>query len=120
MSGSQPKVFSSCHPHKYAHPIVTYRMKGWLKRKSWLVLCHVLNFLDATLTLYATSRGVEEANPIMAWTLEVSPLFFAVVKFTVFGVAIGFLAQTRPSLLKLVAALFGVVVAWHISFWMFL
>jgi hypothetical protein len=92
-------------------------MYGWLKRGSWLALCHVLNFLDATLTLYATSRGVEEANPIMAWTLEVSPLFFVVVKFTVFGVAIDFLARKRPTYLVPVAALFGLVVAWHITFW---
>jgi len=82
-----------------------------------LVLCHVLNFLDAALTLYATSRGVEEANPIMAWALEVSPLFFAAVKFAVFGVAIDFLARRCPSTLVPIAVLFGMVVAWHIFFW---
>ena len=95
-------------------------MQSWVKRKSWLVLCHVLNFLDATLTLYAVSRGVEEANPIMAWALEVSPLFFVAVKFTVFGIAIDFLARKRPTFLVPVAVLFGLVVAWHITFWTFL
>ena len=82
-----------------------------------MALCHVLNFLDATLTLYATSKGIEEANPIMAWTLEVSPLFFVVVKFSVFGVAIDFLARKRPTCLVPVAVLFGLVVAWHLTFW---
>tara|TARA_R100000234_G_scaffold118970_1_gene100663 strand:- start:991 stop:1278 length:288 start_codon:yes stop_codon:yes gene_type:complete len=95
-------------------------MLGCLKRNSWLVLCHILNFLDAILTLYAVSKGVEEANPIMAWALEVSPLFFAVVKFTVFGVAIDFLSRKRPAYLIPVACLFGLVVAWHITFWIIL
>ena len=95
-------------------------MLGWLKRRSWLILCHVLNLLDATLTLYAVSRGVEEANPIMAWTLQVSPLFFVFVKFTVFSVAIDFLARTRPAYLLPVASLFGLVVAWHVGFWILL
>tara|TARA_R110002110_G_scaffold414073_1_gene642904 strand:+ start:214 stop:501 length:288 start_codon:yes stop_codon:yes gene_type:complete len=93
-------------------------MENWIKRKSWLVFCHLLNFLDASLTLYAISRGVEEANPLMAWTLEVGPMFFAAVKFTVFTIAIDFLSRVRPVLLVPIAMVFGSVVAWHVIFWL--
>lgn len=102
---------------KIATPIFIYRMHDQSKLKSWLVACHVLNFLDAVMTLRAVAIGVEEANPIMAWALSISPLFFAFVKFAVFGVAISFLARTRPSVLPFVSGLFALVMLWHISFW---
>ena len=53
----------------------------------WFSLCHIFNFLDGVLTLAAISRGVEEANPIMAWALSVGPEFFLFIKFTIFAAA---------------------------------
>ena len=92
-------------------------MQNWTEQQSWLIKCHVLNALDAALTLYAVSKGVEEANPVMAWTLAISPLLFVFVKFAVFTVAIHFLARNRPCCLPPIAALFGIVVLWHVGFW---
>ena len=82
----------------------------------WMVICQVGNFADAILTFYAISKGVEEANPIMAWALSVSPAFFVLLKFMVFAVAIEFIAEKMPGLLKWVAILWLSVIAWHINF----
>lgn len=86
----------------------------------WLGICLACNFADAVLTLYAISKGVEEANPIMAWALNISPSFFIVMKFMLFGAAIEFLARFQPRLLKWVGTLFMTVIAWHISFVFFI
>ena len=83
---------------------------------SWLVMCHVFNFSDVVFTLYAISHGVEEANPVMAWALSVSPLFFVVLKLTLFALAIDFIAKRKPCLLKWIAVLLMCVTAWHINF----
>lgn len=88
-------------------------------RMVWMVLCHLLNFSDAVLTLYAVSKGVEEANPTMAWALTISPALFILLKFAVFSIAIEFIAKVRPALLGPVGILYMSVVAWHLSFWMF-
>tara|TARA_R110002020_G_scaffold97596_4_gene232655 strand:+ start:181 stop:468 length:288 start_codon:yes stop_codon:yes gene_type:complete len=82
----------------------------------WLMSCQFCNFLDASFTLYVVSRGVEEANPVMAWAINVSPLFFIIVKLALFTVAIDFIARHRPLLLKWVAILLMSVVAWHLNF----
>ena len=86
---------------------------------TWYLISHLMNFCDAVLTLYAVSNGIEEANPIMAWTLSVSPVLFLSIKFLVFGSAVHFIALKRPSLLLYVSLLFMVVLAWHLSFWLF-
>ncbi len=85
---------------------------------SYLILCHILNFLDATFTLAAISLGVEEANPIMAYLLGISPILFIVAKFGVFTVAINFLAKRNGNLLLPILAVYMMVVAWHVSFWL--
>ena len=84
-----------------------------------MVLCHLLNFSDAVLTLYAVSKGIEEANPTMAWAISVSPALFIVLKFVVFSIAIEFIAKAKPILLRPIGILYMLVVAWHLSFWLF-
>jgi hypothetical protein len=59
----------------------------------WLGICLAGNFMDAILTFFALSKGVEEANPVMAFALSVSPSFFVVMKFMLFGIAIEFYCQ---------------------------
>jgi hypothetical protein len=83
---------------------------------TWLFICQICNFADASFTLYAVAHGVEEINPVMAWALNTSPLLFIFIKLLLFSLAIDFIAKKRPSLLKWIAVLFMSVVAWHISF----
>tara|TARA_R100000234_G_C4995545_1_gene177698 strand:- start:459 stop:746 length:288 start_codon:yes stop_codon:yes gene_type:complete len=83
---------------------------------AWLLICQFCNFADAFFTLYAVSKGVKEANPVMAWAIETSPLFFAITKLVVFTLAIDYIASRRPWVLRYVALLLMCVVAWHISF----
>jgi len=85
-------------------------------RPVWLIICHVFNVADAFFTLYAISKGVDEANPIMAWAIELSPTFFIVFKLALFTIAAEFLAKNRPKLLKWIATLLFFVILWHISF----
>ncbi len=63
-------------------------------RKEWLLFGAILGLasLDGIWTLLHLERGVEEANPLMAWFLEVggSPAF-AAAKFGVTIVAAAFL-----------------------------
>tara|TARA_R110001592_G_scaffold23791_1_gene92815 strand:+ start:358 stop:645 length:288 start_codon:yes stop_codon:yes gene_type:complete len=82
----------------------------------WLLICQFCNFADAGFTLYAVSKGVKEANPIMAWAIDVSPLFFAVIKLTLFTFAIDFIAFRRPRLLRWIALFLMCVLAWHMSY----
>jgi len=91
-------------------------MENKLTATIWLGICLASNFADALLTFFAISKGVEEANPIMAFALAVSPSFFVVAKFILFGIAIEFIAHTYPRLLIWIGMLFMAVVAWHISF----
>ena len=84
---------------------------------AWFCVCHLLNVCDALLTLIAVSQGVEEANPIMAWTLAIGPAFFLTVKFTIFSVALTFIYKKAPALLAPIGLLFTAVVAWHMYFW---
>lgn len=86
---------------------------------TWYVISHLMNFCDAILTLYAVSNGIEEANPVMAWALSISPALFLSVKFFVFGCAVHFVALKRPALLMYVGLLFMTVLCWHVSFWLF-
>ena len=81
----------------------------------WLVIANIANFFDTIFTLYATQTlSIEEANPIMAWALDVNPFFFVVLKLGLFALAIYFIAKKRPRLLPPVAILYILVVAWHI------
>ena len=82
----------------------------------WLQLCHVGNYMDLFLTMYAISKGVQEANPIMASLLNISPFLFCSVKLLVFSVAIELVAKKIPSALRLIALVYMLVTAWHLSF----
>ena len=91
-------------------------MDSKLTAAIWLSICLACNFADAVLTFFAISKGVEEANPIMAFALSISPSFFVIMKFMLFGIGIEFIAQTYPRLLKWIGMLFMAVVAWHMNF----
>ena len=80
----------------------------------WLTVALIANYLDASFTLYAISLGVEEANPLMSWALEVSPHFFMVVKLSLFTCAAVFLSEKKPRLLPWVTMLYMSVVVWHL------
>ena len=80
----------------------------------WVATALVCNFLDAVLTLHAVSLGVEEANPIMRYAMEVSPGFFIMAKFMLFGYAINFLAQKSPKLLLPTALIYMSIICWQI------
>ena len=84
----------------------------------WFSLCHIFNFLDGVLTLAAISRGVEEANPIMAWALSVGPEFFLFIKFTIFAAASWYILHRAPRLLMPIGILFAAVLLWHGHFWL--
>ena len=83
-----------------------------------LVVPHLLNFLDAVLTLRATSLGAIELNPIMAWAIEQSPFLFLLIKLFAFSFLVEFLHRklvgTRRRVFTFLLAVFSLVVAWHI------
>ena len=85
---------------------------------AWFLLCHVFNFCDAVLTLAAISKGIEEANPVMAWALSISPVFFLAAKFIIFSVALGFIFRRAPALLAPIGIVYMTVLAWHAYFWL--
>mgnify|MGYP001158308420 CR=1 FL=1 len=89
-------------------------MKKGITASIWLVIALIANYLDATFTLYAISLGVEEANPVMAWALEISPMFFMALKLGLFTCAAVFISEKRPGLLPWVTMLYMSVVAWHL------
>lgn len=84
-----------------------------------IILIHLLNFLDAVLTLIAVEIfGVEEANPFMREALHVGPIVFLLAKFTVLTAALEYLnaQQFRLKSLVLTALLccFLTLTAWHV------
>ena len=83
---------------------------------SWLLLCHFGNIADLVLTLYAINNGVEEANPLMAWLLSISPFLFGAVKVLVFSLAIEIIARKYAALLKPIALFYLLIMTWHLSF----
>ena len=102
-----------CAPHIYSMGSHTHYLV-------WFFLCHVFNFLDAVLTLAAIDYGVEEANPVMAWALSISPEFFMLTKFTVFTAALWYLYHKAPKFLAPIGILFATVLLWHGHFWLIL
>ena len=85
-------------------------------RPTWLIICYACNVADAFFTLYAISKGVDEAKPIIAWAIDLSPTFFIILKLALFTVAAEFIAKNRPKLLKWIATMLFFVILWHISF----
>ena len=82
----------------------------------WLLLCHFGNIADLSLTLYAVSHGVQEANPLMAYLLDKSIFLFGATKIVLFSLAIEYIAKRRPAFLKPIALFYMLVMAWHLSF----
>lgn len=82
----------------------------------WLILCHVGNYADLGLTMYALANGIKEANPLMAMLYNISPFLFGTVKLLVFSLAIEFIARRLPGALKYIAIIYMTVTAWHLSF----
>jgi len=82
----------------------------------WLLLCHFGNIADLILTLYAIAHGVQEANPLMAYLLDVSPLLFGSVKLILFSLAIEYIAKKQPKFLKATALFYMIILSWHLSF----
>ena len=68
-------------------------------------------------TLYAILHGHYEMNPIMAYALEISPVFFVAVKLIVFGLAIQYLAKRADYLLSYTAIFYAFVMIWHLHHW---
>jgi hypothetical protein len=75
----------------------------------------VLNILDAGGTVYLVSvKGLDEANPIMRWLLEVHPLLFVFVKVLTVGLCAEFLARRNACwTLAIVNVVYVIVVAMH-------
>lgn len=82
----------------------------------WLLLCHFGNFADLALTLYAVAHDVQEANPLMAYLLDMSPFLFGTVKLILFSFAIDYIAKKQPRLIKPIALFYMIIIAWHLSF----
>lgn len=81
---------------------------------------HILNFIDAVLTLHFLTAGVEEANPFLASLYEISPAFFLIAKFllVVFGVEVlhrHVKGKKRVALLGGVCLLFTCVIVWQLA-----
>ena len=83
-----------------------------------LILLHLLNFLDAVLTLRAVGLGAVELNPIMAWAINQSPFLFLVLKLSAFSFLVEFLHRNLVGAWRhaftFLLAVFLLVVAWHI------
>jgi hypothetical protein len=77
-------------------------------------ILRLLNLLDTIATLYALGLGVEEANPLLAPVIAVSPYLFIGVKITAVHVATHVLAAERRTgtLAALAGVYFAVCAVW--------
>lgn len=81
----------------------------------------VLNLLDAVFTLGWVEAGMaEEANPIMAALLDLSPVAFMAGKLALVGAGVFLLSTFYERVLARVAlvgtaGLYGAIVAYHLS-----
>jgi hypothetical protein len=79
----------------------------------------VLIAIDTFSTLYIISNGGGEANPIMRWMLELSPISFALVKLASAVGAFLLMAVHRffpvaRALVTLLLAAYGLLVCYHV------
>mgnify|MGYP001493262253 CR=1 FL=1 len=83
-------------------------------------ICHLLNFLDAVLTLHHLCLGASEANPIMDHFYSISPISFLLAKFILFVSSIEFLnfilenEKSRILIFTMILIIMMSVFAWHI------
>ncbi len=62
------------------------------------VLLNILNVLDTFLTIHWVTNGIaEEANPLMDYLIELSPLLFAVTKIALVGMGSFLLYRYKES-----------------------
>src|SRR5690349_16913549 len=86
------------------------------------ILLLVLNLLDALFTLTFIELGwAQEANPVMRFAYELSPLTFVAVKLLTVNMGVLILSRYRDSpmahvALKMGLALYVVIVTWHLAF----
>ena len=93
-------------------------MKSETLKLAWFLISYIFNFGDAMFTMYAVSRGATELNPIMAWALNVDPIFFMCVKVLVFAIALEYIVRKAPKVLIFTAILYTLVMGYHLSFWL--
>jgi len=92
---------------------------AWIRRL--LAATLVLNLIDGILTVLLVSTGVaEEANPLMAAALRVSPAIFMAIKLGIVSAGIETLWRLRHNRLANggAVAVFGAYVAvmgWHVQ-----
>ena len=92
---------------------------GEVMRGYKIILIHLLNFLDAVLTLIAVKIfGVEEANPFMREALHMGPIIFLASKFVILTVALEYLNKQdfrlRPIVFTVLLCCFLILTAWHV------
>lgn len=74
--------------------------------KKWALSLYVLNLWDMAATLYfVVGMGMIEANPLMAWLLELHPIAFVLVKVVLMAGFLWYLAIKAPVTKKLLWAL---------------
>ncbi len=103
---------------RYQRAILEYREK---RSAFMLVLASIVvfNYIDLLLTLRALELGATEANPIMAWLFERSPVVAASVKLSISGAVVlvllmlgRFRRVLEASLVILVAH--SALMVWHV------
>ena len=80
-------------------------------------LLHLLNLLDAILTLYALEQGVEELNPVMSYLHGISPHLFLIIKVLVVSICLCFLDKYLLRFritITVFVAIYSSIIAWHL------
>ena len=95
-------------------------MNAQMQTRELVYLAHVLNFVDAVLTLHFLTVGVEEINPLLEAMYKISPGLFVIVKFglILFGVEVlrrHLKNSKRLAALVAVNLLFLGVVTWQLA-----
>ena len=105
---------------RLSDPQVSYYV-DWIEGGYLWALVGVLGLIviDTFSTLYIISRGGGEANPIMRWMLELSPISFALVKLASAIAAFLLMAVHRffpiaRSLVTVLLAAYGLLVCYHV------
>lgn len=82
---------------------------------AWILVLNLLSSLDAYFTLMFLERGVEEANPAMAWVLETwgESAFLAVKGGLVLGGSLILGAQGRETILSVTVGIYMIVLIIH-------
>lgn len=87
------------------------------KQWTWIVGFNYFNLMDAVLTLIVvTQLGGTELNPLMAWLLNLGPMYFFLTKIGIGALTTGYcIIKNRYKLLQYACFLFAAVVVWNIG-----